>query len=73
MKKMKDNYTIMLDNLVGTYNNNLEWVHVKMIDFAHTFSNNEMDDGQTATIDRNYLKGIEHLVELFENFLKLCD
>lgn len=74
MQKMKDNYAIMLDNLVGTYDNNKEWVHVKMIDFAHTFNNNEMtSDGQVPSIDRNYLDGIEHLVDIFEEFLKMCD
>jgi hypothetical protein len=74
MRKMKDNYAIMLDNLVGTYDGCKEWVHVKMIDFAHTFNNSEMTtDGQTPSIDHNYLEGIEHLVEIFEEFLKMCD
>lgn len=73
MKKIKDNYALMLDNLVGVYDSNKEWVHVKMIDFAHTFNNNELSDGQAATIDKNYLDGIEHLVEIFEEFLKQCD
>ncbi|KAL7052624.1 hypothetical protein ACKWTF_004943 [Chironomus riparius] len=72
MQKMKDNYTLMLDNLVGVYDSNKEWVHVKMIDFAHTFNNNEISDGQ-ATVDKNYLDGIEHLVEMFEELLKQCD
>jgi len=73
MKKIKDNYALMLDNLVGVYDSNKEWVHVKMIDFAHTFNNSELSDGQAATIDKNYLDGIEHLVEIFEEFLKQCD
>ncbi|KAG5678780.1 hypothetical protein PVAND_008418 [Polypedilum vanderplanki] len=72
MKKMKDNYAIMLDSLVGTYDKNKDWVHVKMIDFAHTFNNNEME-GQVASIDKNYLEGIEHLVEIFEELLKQCE
>lgn len=73
MRKMKDNYAIMLDNLVGTYDSSKEWVHVKMIDFAHTFNNSELVDGQVAGLDKNYLDGIEHLVEIFEEFLKMCD
>lgn len=63
----------MLDNLVGAYDTNKDWVHVKMIDFAHTFNNTEMLDGQPATLDRNYLDAIEHLVEIFEEFLKMCE
>jgi hypothetical protein len=74
MRKMKDNYAIMLDNLVGTYDSNKDWVFVKMIDFAHTFNTSEMtSDGQAPTLDRNYLDGIEHLVEIFEELLKMCD
>jgi hypothetical protein len=72
MKKMKDNYAIMLDNLVGAYDTNKDWVHVKMIDFAHTFNSNEME-GQAAGLDKNYLEGIEHLVEIFEELLKQCE
>ncbi len=74
MRKMKDNYAIMLDSLVGSYDSNKEWVYVKMIDFAHTFNSSEIsNDGQLPTLDRNYLEGIEHLVEIFEDFLKKCD
>lgn len=70
---MKCNYQQMLDNLVGAYDENKEWVHVKMIDFAHTFNNSELADGQAAGLDLNYLDGIEHLVKIFEEFLKMCD
>lgn len=70
---MKDNYQQMLDNLVGAYDEKKEWVHVKMIDFAHTFNNAELSDGQVAGLDLNYLNGIEHLVTIFEDFLKICD
>lgn len=73
MRKIKDNYAVMLDNLVGVYDANKEWVHVKMIDFAHTFMTSELSGGQLPTLDRNYLEGIEHLVEIFEEFLKQCD
>lgn len=74
MQKMKEDYAIMLDNLVGTYDSNKDWVFVKMIDFAHTFNTSEMSsEGQAPTLDRNYLDGIEHLVEIFEEFLKMCD
>lgn len=41
-----------------------EWIHVKMIDFAHTFLN---EDG---TADLNYIEGVNHLVEIFERLLQ---
>lgn len=70
---MKYNYQQMLDNLVGTYDEKKEWVQVKMIDFAHTFANSELSDGQTAGLDLNYLKGIDNLVKIFEEFLQKCE
>lgn len=70
---MKNNYQEMLDNLVGTYDGKKEWIHVKMIDFAHTFSNSEISDGQAIGLDLNYLNGIEHLVAIFEELLKMCE
>jgi Inositol polyphosphate kinase len=73
MKNMKNNYQQMLDNLVGAYDEKKEWVHVKMIDFAHTFTNAELSEGQAPGLDSNYLDGIEHLVEIFEDLLKICD
>ena len=73
MRNMKYNYQQMLDNLVGTYDEKKEWVHVKMIDFAHTFTNNELSEEQTAGLDLNYLKGIDNLVRIFEEFLKKCE
>lgn len=63
----------MLDNLVGTYDEKMEWVHVKMIDFAHTFTNVELAEGQAPGLDLNYLKGIDNLVRIFEDFLKKCE
>ncbi|CAO1293840.1 unnamed protein product [Diamesa hyperborea] len=72
MKKMHNNYVMMLDNLSGAYENNKEWVYVKMIDFAHTFTHNEKE-GQQPSLDHNYLEGIENLVRLFEGFLKECE
>jgi len=73
MRNMKYNYQQMLDNLVGTYDEKMEWVHVKMIDFAHTFTNSELAEGQAPGLDLNYLKGIDNLVRIFENFLKKCE
>lgn len=70
---MKYNYQQMLDNLVGAYDDNKEWVHVKMIDFAHTFTNSELVDGQAAGLDMNYLTGIDNLVKMFEELLKKCE
>lgn len=71
MKKIKNNYQEMLDSMVGTYDGKKEWVHVKMIDFAHTFNTNELP--QATGIDANYLEGIENLVSIFEDLLKTCD
>lgn len=68
---MHNNYVMMLDNLSGAYDTNKEWIHVKMIDFAHTFTTNEQE--QQPALDHNYLEGIENLVRLFENFLKECE
>jgi len=73
MRNMKYNYQQMLDNLVGTYDEKKEWVHVKMIDFAHTFTNSELNEGQAPGLDMNYLKGIDNLVKIFEEFLKKCE
>lgn len=73
MRSIKYNYQQMLDSLVGTYDENKEWVHVKMIDFAHTFASSELPDGQAAGLDANYLEGIESLVRIFEDFLKVCE
>lgn len=70
---MKCDYQQMLDNLVGAYDDNKEWIHVKMIDFAHTFTNSELSDGQAAGLDMNYLKGIDNLVKIFEELLKKCE
>jgi len=73
MRKMKNDYAIMLDNLTGTYDSKKEWVHVRMIDFAHTFATSELPDGAGPSIDRNYLSAIENLVRIFEELLKQCD
>jgi inositol-polyphosphate multikinase len=73
MRNIKDNYQQMLDSMVGSYDEKKEWIQVKMIDFAHTFTTSEFPDGQAAGVDLNYLDGIEHLVEIFEEFLKQCD
>lgn len=70
---MRLTYQQMLDNLVGTYDEKKEWVQVKMIDFAHTFTSCELADGQQAGLDTNYLCGIESLVKIFEDFLKVCE
>lgn len=73
MRDIKSNYQQMLDNLVGTYDDKKEWIHVKMIDFAHTFNNNELPDTQASGLDTNYLQAIDSLVKIFEDLLKLCE
>ncbi|XP_055592176.1 inositol polyphosphate multikinase isoform X2 [Uranotaenia lowii] len=66
MKAMRESYVFMRDNLVGSYENKV-WAQARMIDFAHAFPAEE------ASIDTNYLQGIESLVNIFEDFLKDCD
>ncbi|XP_058118256.1 inositol polyphosphate multikinase-like [Anopheles ziemanni] len=70
IKTMKENYTFMLDNLVGSYEEKV-WAKARMIDFAHTFPVQGTEE--KPTIDRNYLEGIDNIVKLFEGFLKDCE
>lgn len=69
MKNIRKDYDLYLDNLVDECNpmGSREWAFIKMIDFAHIFP---ADD---ASIDTNYLFGIENLVKIFEEFLRECD
>lgn len=73
MKQILDNYNLMLDNLIGIYDSNKEWIHVKMIDFAHTYRIDELPEPQKDLTDRNYLEAVENLIGIFEDFLKECD
>lgn len=41
-----------------------DWAVVKMIDFAHAFP------AEDASIDTNYLAGVENLTQIFEQFLR---
>ncbi|XP_053687514.1 inositol polyphosphate multikinase [Sabethes cyaneus] len=66
MKAMRDNYILMRDNLVGSYDNKV-WASARMIDFAHVFPAEE------DTVDNNYLQGIDSLVKIFECFLRECE
>lgn len=66
MKAMREDYIFMRDNLVGSYDNKV-WATARMIDFAHAFPAEE------STVDTNYLKGIESMVKIFEDFLKECE
>lgn len=73
MKNIKNSYQQMLDSMVGIYDEKKEWIQVKMIDFAHAFNNSELSDGQATGVDHNYINAIEHLVQIFEEFLKQCE
>lgn len=73
MRDIKSNYQLMLDNLVGSYDEKKEWIHVKMIDFAHTFNNSELSEKQVTGLDANYLQAIDCLVKIFEALLKTCE
>lgn len=66
MNDIRKNYDLFLDNFV-TSSNDKEWAFVKMIDFAHVFP------AEDASIDTNYLFGIENLVKIFEEFLQECE
>lgn len=66
---MKENYTFMLDNLVGSYEEKI-WAKARMIDFAHTFP---VAPTEQPSVDRNYLEGIDNLVKLFEGLLQDCE
>ncbi|XP_052873107.1 inositol polyphosphate multikinase-like [Anopheles cruzii] len=72
IKVMKENYTFMLDNLAGSYEEKI-WARARMIDFAHAFPVQPSADDRPATVDRNYLEGIDNLVKLFEGFLRDCE
>uniref|UniRef100_A0A182MAS9 Kinase n=1 Tax=Anopheles culicifacies TaxID=139723 RepID=A0A182MAS9_9DIPT len=69
IKIMKENYTFMLDNLVGSYEDKV-WAKARMIDFAHTFP---VQPSDPSGVDCNYLEGINNLVKLFEDLLKDCE
>uniref|UniRef100_A0A182WD30 Kinase n=1 Tax=Anopheles minimus TaxID=112268 RepID=A0A182WD30_9DIPT len=69
IKTIKENYTFMLDNLVGSYEEKI-WAKARMIDFAHTFP---LMPTEPPGVDRNYLEGIDNLVKLFEDLLKDCE
>uniref|UniRef100_A0A182N3R0 Kinase n=1 Tax=Anopheles dirus TaxID=7168 RepID=A0A182N3R0_9DIPT len=69
IKIMKENYTFMLDNLVGSYEEKI-WARARMIDFAHTFP---LQPTEQPSVDRNYLDGIDSLVKLFEGLLQDCE
>ncbi|CAH1116286.1 unnamed protein product [Phaedon cochleariae] len=58
----KQDYTYLLDELC-TEEKSECWATAKMIDFAHVYP------AENCDIDKNYLDGIENLVNLFEEFL----
>lgn len=67
MEYIRKSYDLLLDNLVGNTADGREWAFIKMIDFAHVFP------AEDATIDTNYLFGIENLVSIFEEFVRECE
>lgn len=69
LKAIRENYALMLDNLIGGFKSD-DWVHVKMIDFAHVFEAERRT--ADAEVDANYLFGVESAVRLFEEFLRDC-
>ncbi|XP_023016940.2 inositol phosphate kinase 2 [Leptinotarsa decemlineata] len=62
VQNKKQDYTFLLDELCSDRKSEC-WATAKMIDFAHVFP------AENCDIDRNYLNGIENLVNLFEEFL----
>ncbi|KAG5871056.1 hypothetical protein JTB14_037470 [Gonioctena quinquepunctata] len=62
VQSKKQDYTYLLDELCSDQKSEC-WATAKMIDFAHVFP------AENCDIDRNYLNGIDNLVNLFEEFL----
>lgn len=62
LSDLRKGYTDMLDDLMHE-NFNALWTNVKMIDFAHTFESDQ------ASLDSNYLNGLNNLIAIFEEFL----
>lgn len=70
---MKGAYKEAMFNLLeAERDDRSQWIQVKMIDFAHTFAEKEIDEAETPTIDTNYLFGLDNLINIFEMFLKEC-
>jgi hypothetical protein len=69
---MKGAYSQAMYNLLEeNHDDNSHWIQVKMIDFAHTFATKELEECNDE-IDKNYLFGLENLINIFEMFLKEC-
>lgn len=65
MQKIRSANDVQLDSFVTcAENSSAEWIHVKMIDFAHIFPN------QDNLPDTNYIEGVDHLVGIFEELLQ---
>lgn len=65
LQSMKENYSVVLNDLLKDHLHMPSWVNVKMIDFAHVFPAN--------AVDKNYLEGLENFVNIFETFLMDAD
>lgn len=65
LASMKENYSVVLKDLLQDRLHVESWVKVKMIDFAHVFPAN--------SLDKNYLEGLENLVKMFEHFFMDTD
>ncbi|XP_043276563.1 inositol polyphosphate multikinase [Venturia canescens] len=61
--EIKEDYAALLEKLTGKSRQGLNWVRVNMIDFTHVF------DAEDDSVDTNYLRGIENLIKILENFL----
>ena len=61
--EMKQDYEVILDELVGKSKEQQNWIRVKMIDFTHVF------DAEDESLDTNYLDGIENLIKILESFI----
>lgn len=60
-----DSYALNDLNSDAPITDDMDWAHVKMIDFAHVFA------AENGSLDSNYLFGIQNLVRLFEEFLDM--
>ena len=64
VKRMKEDYDALLNELTSFSEEKQNWVRINMIDFTHVFPADDRN-----TLDFNYLEGIENLIKLVERFL----
>ncbi|XP_050471712.1 inositol polyphosphate multikinase [Bombus huntii] len=64
IRRMKEDYDDLLNELTSSMKEKQNWVRINMIDFTHVFPAEDQN-----ALDLNYLEGIENLIKLVEMFL----